>query len=98
MATKKQAQVKAQKLPGGKVKVMVTLPDLSSALQMAKKMGVKSNPVSRKNIAEGFWANGVFHPIRHSSDYRPEALGGAEGARARSGRRTTPRKKTKRKK
>ena len=64
----------------------------------------KVNPQKRvKNIADGFYANGVFHPIRHGAkaaakgidDYRPEALSGPEGSRARSGIRKTTRKKAK---
>lgn len=30
---------------------------------------------SRQNIAEGFYAGGVFHPIRHSPDYDPSRAG-----------------------
>lgn len=60
---------------------------------------MKGKPVRKaRNISEGFIAGGVFHPIRHASDYRPEALSGPEGTRARSGARSTTRKKVVKKK
>jgi hypothetical protein len=34
-------------------------------------------PLKRRNesISEGFWRNGIFHPIRAVDDYDPEAVG-----------------------
>jgi hypothetical protein len=37
----------------------------------------------KRNIEQGFWANGVFHPIRSSSDYNPKR-GGDMGDRSMS--------------
>lgn len=36
----------------------------------------------RRNIEQGFWANGVFHPIRASSDYNPKRGGDISGSSA----------------
>lgn len=37
----------------------------------------KPNPRKKRNesVAMGFWRGGVFHPIRSSDDYDPEAVG-----------------------
>jgi hypothetical protein len=43
-----------------------------------------------KNIEQGFYAGGVFHPIRASSDYSARRAGEAGKTRAR---RFTPKKK-----
>jgi hypothetical protein len=41
--------------------------------------GPKRNPnrfrVRNESISQGFWRGGVFHPIRASEDYDPEAVG-----------------------
>lgn len=49
--------------------------------------------VRRKcNIEQGFWSNGVFHPIRGSSDYNPKR-GGDMGDRSMSDYARRKRKK-----
>ena len=36
---------------------------------------VRSNPTLKRNMANGYIAGGVFHPIRSSPDYDPSAVG-----------------------
>ena len=37
-------------------------------------------PIKVKNVAMGFWRNGIFHPVRASHDYDPERAGEDEDA------------------
>jgi hypothetical protein len=46
----------------------------------------------RRNIEQGFYAGGVFHPIRSSSDYNPKR-GGDMGSRSMSDYARRKRKK-----
>jgi hypothetical protein len=46
----------------------------------------------KRNIEQGFWSNGVFHPIRSSSDYNPKR-GGDMGDRSMSDYARRKRKK-----
>jgi hypothetical protein len=41
-----------------------------------------------KNIEQGFYAGGIFHPIRASVDYESGRLSGREGRRTRAVRRS----------
>lgn len=50
-----------------------------------------NNPGRVKNVAEGFMAGGVFHPIRHSSDYDAGRVG--EGTRKKKKKATTKKRK-----
>jgi len=43
-----------------------------------------------KNIEQGFWEGGIFHPIRGSSDYSARRAGESGKAKAR---RYAPKKK-----
>lgn len=47
----------------------------------------RKNP-GRRNVAEGFHdANGVFHPIRHSSDYDGSRAGEGGSKKKKSGKK-----------
>ena len=43
-----------------------------------------ANSGRTKNISEGFYANGVFHPIRSASDYDESRVGETRVARKKS--------------
>lgn len=57
----------------------------------------KSNPVSRrKNISQGFYSGGVFHPIRSASDYDPTRVASEKKAlKGRKKRKPAKARKTK---
>jgi hypothetical protein len=50
------------------------------------------------NIAQGFWANGVFHPIRASADYDPRRAGEGGGKKKAAAKKRKPAKKAAKKK
>jgi hypothetical protein len=67
-------------LAGGGL-VVYALMDLGGkAHKGSKRLAARyaSNPRRRRrneSISEGFWSNGIFHPIRAADDYDPEAVG-----------------------
>ena len=50
-----------------KGKVQISLPATSANPRMKRR--------KNESVAMGFWRGGVFHPIRSSDDYDPEAVG-----------------------
>lgn len=63
----------------GRGQVQVALPASSA----------KRNPRKKRNesVEMGFWRGGVFHPIRASDNYDPEAVGEAHQYAKRKKRR-----------
>jgi hypothetical protein len=57
-------------------------------------------PRRRKNesISQGFWRDGVFHPIRSADDYDPDAVGESRQYAKKKGRKKVATKAKKRKK
>lgn len=57
--------------------------------KVGRKLQILKNP-RVKNISQGFWADGIFHPIRAAEDYDPRLVG--EGGKKRKKRRKPAKK------
>ena len=62
---KKWTPAKVRVNAAGKVQISIPAPKRNPARRTAKN----------ESVAMGFWRGGVFHPIRASDDYDPEAVG-----------------------
>jgi hypothetical protein len=71
--------------------------DGSVTLSIPDSVMRKANPKKRRNVAQGFMAGGVFHPIRSSYDYDPERANDDYGDYG-SGRKPAKRKAAAKKK
>lgn len=76
-----------RKLPDGTVQVLKE--DEDSNIRQVNSGRRKRVP----NIAQGFWANGVFHPIRASEDYDPKRAGEGGSKKKTAAKKKKPAKK-----
>jgi hypothetical protein len=70
----------------GRVSYSVKAKNKAGAMTKIRQM-MKAKNRKRKNVEMGYWAGGVFHPVRASRDYDPGRAGeGRRGGKARAKR------------